>query len=120
VKLLDLPRLRSQLLSLERRTVRGSGRDVVDHPTAGADDLINAVAGALVMAAGAESRKIHWSAVTSDGASYNTQTNTLVSQHDFKMETRRRAVVRTGNLDWKGEPIDANPVGEPGCPLPRV
>jgi hypothetical protein len=55
VKLLDLPRLRSQLLSLERRTIRGSGRDVVDHPSGGADDLINACAGALVMAAGAES-----------------------------------------------------------------
>jgi hypothetical protein len=31
IKLLDLPRLRSQLLSLERRTIRGTGRDVVDH-----------------------------------------------------------------------------------------
>jgi hypothetical protein len=51
VKLLDMPRIRSQLLALERRTVRGSGRDVVDHPSAGSDDLINVVAGALVMAA---------------------------------------------------------------------
>ena len=50
VKLLDLPRIRSQLLALERRTIRGSGKDVVDHPTAGSDDLINCVAGALVMA----------------------------------------------------------------------
>jgi hypothetical protein len=51
VKLLDMPRIRSQLLALERRTVRGSGRDVVDHPTAGSDDLINVAAGALTLAA---------------------------------------------------------------------
>jgi hypothetical protein len=60
VKLLDLPRLRSQLLSLERRTLRGSGKDVVDHPTAGADDLINACAGSLVLAATADARRVRW------------------------------------------------------------
>ena len=46
----DLPRIRSQLLALERRTIRGTGRDVVDHPQGGHDDLINAVAGAIEMA----------------------------------------------------------------------
>jgi hypothetical protein len=68
VKLLDLPRIRSQLLALERKTIRGSGRDVVDHPTAGHDDLINVVAGALVMAA-AGSRYVRFSALgtLSDG-----------------------------------------------------
>ena len=50
IKLLDLPRIRTQLLALERRTVRGSGKDVVDHPSAGMDDLVNCVAGALVLA----------------------------------------------------------------------
>jgi hypothetical protein len=50
VKLLDLPRLRQQLLGLERRTIRGTGRAKIDHPTARADDLVNAAAGALVMA----------------------------------------------------------------------
>jgi hypothetical protein len=60
VKLLDLPRLRSQLLSLERRTLRGSGKDVVDHAAAGADDLINAAAGALVMTASAGRRQAQW------------------------------------------------------------
>lgn len=49
-KLLDLPRLRQQLLSLERTTSCGTGRDTVNHPNAGHDDLINAAAGALVMA----------------------------------------------------------------------
>lgn len=43
-------RLRAQFQSLERRATRG-GRDIVDHPPAGADDLANAVAGALCLAA---------------------------------------------------------------------
>jgi hypothetical protein len=42
-------RLKTQLASLERRPTRG-GRDVIDHPPAGADDLANVVAGALVLA----------------------------------------------------------------------
>jgi hypothetical protein len=47
VDLLDNGRMVSQLLSLERRTARG-GRDSIDHPPGGKDDLINAAAGALV------------------------------------------------------------------------
>jgi hypothetical protein len=38
-----------QLLSLERRAFRG-GRDAIDHPRGGRDDVANAVAEALVMA----------------------------------------------------------------------
>jgi len=48
VELLDNPQLLSQLCSLERRTAR-TGRDSIDHPPGGHDDLANAVAGALVM-----------------------------------------------------------------------
>jgi hypothetical protein len=48
VALLTNERLERQLLSLERRTTRG-GRDAIDHPRGGRDDLANAVAGALVM-----------------------------------------------------------------------
>jgi hypothetical protein len=48
--LLDLPRLRAQFAGLERRR-RSGGRDVVDHPTGGHDDVANAAAGALVAAA---------------------------------------------------------------------
>jgi hypothetical protein len=50
VDLLDQPRLRAQLAGLERRR-RAGGRDVVDHPPAGFDDVANAVCGALVLAA---------------------------------------------------------------------
>lgn len=50
IELLDNQRLVTQLCSLERRTARG-GRDSVDHPPNSHDDLINAAAGALVLAA---------------------------------------------------------------------
>jgi len=49
VQLLDHARLKAQLLSLERRTAR-SGKDSVDHPPGGHDDVANAVAGVLVEA----------------------------------------------------------------------
>lgn len=51
VELLDNKRLLSQLMSLERRTSR-LGRDSIDHPSAGHDDVANAAAGALVEALG--------------------------------------------------------------------
>jgi hypothetical protein len=46
IELLDQPRLIHQLCTLERRTAR-SGKDSIDHPPNGHDDLINAAAGAL-------------------------------------------------------------------------
>ena len=51
VELLDIPRLVSQLCSLERRAARG-GRDSIDHAPGGHDDLANAVAGAAALALG--------------------------------------------------------------------
>jgi hypothetical protein len=51
VELLDHPTLRTQLLALQRRSVRG-GRDSIDHPRGGHDDLANVAAGALVGALG--------------------------------------------------------------------
>ena len=47
VRLLDIPKLKAQLCSLERRTHPG-GRQSVDHGPGGHDDVCNAVAGALV------------------------------------------------------------------------
>jgi hypothetical protein len=46
VLLLDNERLINQLVSLERRTSRG-GRDIIDHPPNGHDDIANAVAGVV-------------------------------------------------------------------------
>jgi len=51
VELLDVPKLLTQLASLERRTARG-GRDSIDHPPGAHDDLVNAAAIALVQASG--------------------------------------------------------------------
>jgi hypothetical protein len=50
-ELLDLPRLTGQLANLERRRGR-TGRDAVDHSRGSHDDVANAAAGALVLAAG--------------------------------------------------------------------
>lgn len=49
-RLLDSPRLINQFANLERRTFP-SGKDRIDHGRGGHDDLCNAAAGALVLAA---------------------------------------------------------------------
>jgi hypothetical protein len=53
IELLDNPRTLGQLASLERRVSRG-GKDSIDHPPRGHDDLANAVAGvaSLCLSAG--------------------------------------------------------------------
>jgi len=51
VELLDLPRLATQFVGLERRTARG-GRDSIDHAPGAHDDMANAAAGALLIATG--------------------------------------------------------------------
>jgi hypothetical protein len=48
-ELLDLPRLATQLIGLERRTARG-GKDSIDHAPGAHDDVANAVCGALLAA----------------------------------------------------------------------
>jgi hypothetical protein len=67
-ELLDLPRLHSQFLGLERRTARG-GRDSIDHAPGGHDDIANAVAGVLVLAyAGSRRRGLAVVAVETFGS----------------------------------------------------
>ncbi|MBV9756563.1 MAG: hypothetical protein JO047_05870 [Alphaproteobacteria bacterium] len=55
LELLDVPLLASQLAGLERRVGRG-GRDSIDHPPGGHDDLVNAAAGALLAGKAAAGR----------------------------------------------------------------
>ena len=50
VVLLDHTRLVNQLIGLKRRTGSSGGRDTIDHPYGGADDVANAAAGALLLA----------------------------------------------------------------------
>jgi hypothetical protein len=59
VRLLDHARMRAQLIGLERRTARG-GRDTVDHGRGPGqhDDVINAAAGALVLASAAQTMPV--------------------------------------------------------------
>jgi hypothetical protein len=51
VALLDHPRLKAQLVGLERRTARG-GKDSIDHVPGGRDDVANVAAGALTAISG--------------------------------------------------------------------
>ena len=57
IELLDIDRLKAQLLGLERRTSR-AGRDSIDHGPGGMDDVINSVAGALTLAGERPSRAV--------------------------------------------------------------
>lgn len=66
VSLLGLPRLEAQLVALERRTSR-AGRDLVDHPPGGHDDVANAVAGALMVALDAGARPRSWQGAIGEG-----------------------------------------------------
>jgi hypothetical protein len=67
-ELLDHARLAAQLCGLERRTARG-GRDSIDHAVGGHDDLANAAAGCLVLAAAGGARRIVISQATMRWAS---------------------------------------------------
>ncbi len=59
VVLLDNDRLRSQLLALERKTNPG-GRDTIDHPRGGHDDVVNAATGAIVAVASKMDNGFDW------------------------------------------------------------
>jgi len=61
-EILDIPQLFSELRNLVRRT-RSAGRDLVDHPPRGQDDLANATAGACAQVGAEVSRprpRIRW------------------------------------------------------------
>ena len=62
VELTDDPRLVGQFAALERRTQRG-GRDSVDHPPGGHDDLANSVAGACLAASNKPNAGALWAAL---------------------------------------------------------
>lgn len=76
VELLDHPRLLAQLGSLERRTARG-GKDSIDHAPGGHDDVVNAAAGALVLASAAMAapryRSVTWRTEEQEHATSNAQ-----------------------------------------------
>jgi hypothetical protein len=54
----DNPKLVAQLIGLERQTTRG-GRESIDHPRGGHDDVANAVCGALLLAEAGKRNGFH-------------------------------------------------------------
>jgi hypothetical protein len=68
VELPDHPRLVAQFCALERRVGRGTGREIVDHPVRGHDDLCNVVAGVATLVAGKPSGLEIWAACAGAGA----------------------------------------------------
>jgi hypothetical protein len=105
VVLLDNPRLVAQLCSLERRTARG-GKDSIDHPSGSHDDLVNAVAGAIVelSPAGAEAW-IDYVAAESAAARAAAQEPPA----DYDESVRRVPVARLPGLPAVYEPEPPQP-----------
>lgn len=66
-RLLRNPKLKSQLLSLDRRVTSG-GKELIDHPRDGHDDVANAVAGSLVV-----SDQLRWKAVEAKKEPFSTE-----------------------------------------------
>jgi hypothetical protein len=94
VDLLDLPRLRGQLVGLERRVARGTGRGSVDHAPAGRDDLANAVAGALFLAVGAGTHRALIAVTNHDDPGEGAPEIDTA----FEDEVKRRGAVFPGDL----------------------
>lgn len=107
VELPDDPRLHAQLCALERRTGRG-GRDTIDHPPGGHDDIANAVAGALVSASAADTAQFLFldsqdaRGVSSANAPFAEQLRELfpvvTADPEFVCRTCENQVARTGRL----------------------
>ena len=60
ITLLDSKRLASQLCGLERRTGRGTGKEIIDHTPGAHDDLANSAMGALLLATGKMTQSQIW------------------------------------------------------------
>lgn len=88
-ELLDHPRLLAQLAGLERRTARG-GKDSIDHAPGGHDDIINAAAGALVLAALHRIQPIQIVRVRGYGGELETRTQTIEEWRAQEEATRKR------------------------------
>jgi hypothetical protein len=58
VRLIHHQMLINQLVSLERKSTRGSGKDVVDHPPRAHDDAANVASGALLAVGGLSERDV--------------------------------------------------------------
>lgn len=97
-RLLDVPKLEAQLTSLERKTIRGTGRDVIDHPQIknAHDDVANAVAGAITVAMLVEKRIVDLRGLNKDwlagkkSGSIPAYAQTKTPQHFMFAPSKRR------------------------------
>jgi len=108
VSLLENERLVRQLISLERRHHSG-GKDIVDHPPKGHDDVCNAAMGACLYAA----RKSHdpsWAWVTGDAPPPTVRTyEEILAEEEERQRARERSVHRQREISAR--------TGKPDRPL---
>ncbi len=109
VELLDIPTLRTELLALQRRSVRG-GKDSIDHPAGGKDDLANAAAGALTLVTGVGvkgKKRVAFSGSTreTDQASKNQGLAALARATIGSFEARDQLAQR----EWNARPVPCPP-----------
>jgi hypothetical protein len=112
------PVLLDQLGSLERKP-SSRGREFIGHGPGGHDDIAAAVAVAVTHCAFRDSKRIQWN--TDSGFINNILAGIRAGDEppsneppksadeilwDAEDEARRRAYVRTGNLDHAGRPIE--------------
>jgi hypothetical protein len=94
-------RLMRQLCSLERTTARGSGRDNIDHPSGGHDDVANACAGAAVLAAAGAGYNLDLLAKATawdDEGDY--EANKEARDQQFRNEFAARIFAFSGGMCW--------------------
>ena len=103
-----------QLGALERKP-SSRGKEFIGHPPGGHDDCAAAIAVAAAHCDFWKGNKVTWCVIDSQGRVFDTSRNDG-QYFDDDAELKRRAIVRNGNLDWKGEPIDKN-AGGPVVPV---
>jgi hypothetical protein len=118
VELLDHPALRTQLLALQRRSVRG-GKDSIDHPRGGHDDLANVCAGALVSVTGVGVKKKkpvrfsfgpeHGGPRGGEARNPHDEMRELIARHTATLETQDRRDWEIQKL-YEDEPMASAPV----------
>jgi len=93
-----------QLCSLERTTVRGSGKDTIDHPRDRGmhDDLANAVAGAAVLAGsfGGYTIEMLRRAFSTEDEDPNTEAAREARDQEYRNEFAARIFQLSGGMCW--------------------
>ena len=67
---------------------------------------VNAALGALLLASAGEKQNQLVASIDAAGRVFDTKILTVNSM-SMTIEMKRRMIVRDGNLDWEGKPIDA-------------